>query len=207
MDEGVSGMESWSTFYKKTEDRGPSWLLSRAMKMAAALSGKRQAIDLGCGTGNETRQLVEAGWHVLAVDREPEALIRTTARCEGASHGDVMPLLAAFEQLHALPQSSLVYAGLSLPFCNPLHFEDFWQLVLRSLSPGGVFAGHFFGVRHGWSSVDHMTFHAERDIRELCEGMNIALLSESEQPRVGRAGQINWHRFDVLFSKPLPVSG
>src|SRR5205823_4501010 len=37
------------------------------------------AVDLGCGTGRDTRELLRGGWSVLAIDREQEAIDRLLA--------------------------------------------------------------------------------------------------------------------------------
>ncbi|MCW2271934.1 tellurite resistance protein TehB [compost metagenome] len=200
-------MTSWSDFYKKTEKRGISPLLSRALQLAPEHGDNRQAIDLGCGAGNEARQLLEAGWHVLAIDNEPEAIARTTATCSGLDAAQLTTWLMDFEQIPDLPQAMLIHAGLSLPFCRPDRFQHLWDQILNALKPGGVFAGHLFGVRHGWSAFDHLSFHTEQEIRSLCDRMDISLLRESETLMEGRSGPLNWHRFNFVVTKPTQSRG
>ncbi|AJO77925.1 trans-aconitate 2-methyltransferase [Pseudomonas sp. MRSN 12121] len=198
-------MASWNAFYRKTEKRGASALLSRALELVDNQAGVRQAVDLGCGAGNETRQLVQAGWQVLAIDREPEAIARTTENCSGEHAGGLTTWLADFESMRDLPGASLIHAGLALPFCHPDRFQHLWSQVLNALTPGGVFAGHFFGVRHGWSTLAHLTFHTEPAIRSLCGGMEIVLLRETESSVTTHAGPLNWHRFDLIVRKPFSL--
>jgi len=173
------------------------------MQLAPKHSDVPQAIDLGCGAGNEARQLVEEGWQVLAVDNEPEAIARTTANCSGAGTGRLATWLEDFEHLPDLPRASLIHAGLSLPFCHPARFQFLWGQILRALQPGGVFAGHLFGVRHGWSTREQLSFHTEQEIRRMCDGMEISLLRETESSIDGSSGQLNWHRFDLIVNKPI----
>ncbi|AZE49679.1 SAM-dependent methyltransferase [Pseudomonas chlororaphis] len=73
---------------RETRDIRPAL---QALDLVDNQTGIRQAVDLGCGAGNETRQLVQAGWQVLAIDREPEAIARTTANCAGQHAGGFMP--------------------------------------------------------------------------------------------------------------------
>ena len=137
-------MTSWDAFYDEAERRGPSLLLARAINLAGNLAAARQAVDLGCGAGKETQQLMQSGWDVLAVDNEPEAINRTIANCSGGQAGMLTTCLSDFECLPALPRSNLIHAGLALPFCRPKSFKQLWDQVLHALEPGGVFCRAFF---------------------------------------------------------------
>lgn len=194
-------MTDWNAFYQTSEKRGPSPLLSRAMSLIDNRPGVHQAVDLGCGAGNEARQLMEAGWRVLAIDREPEAIARTHANCSATGTGMLTTWLADFEQLPELPPSSLIHAGLALPFCHPDRFQRLWTQVLTALKPGGVFVGHLFGIRHGWATLAHLTFHCEQEILTMCEGLDVALLRETETVRDTTSGSVNWHRFDLILRR------
>ena len=185
------------------ERRGPSLLLARAMNLAGNQAVARQAIDLGCGAGKEAQQLMQSGWDVLAVDNEPEAITRTIANCSGALAGKLTTCLSDFECLHALPRSSLVHAGLALPFCRPKSFKQLWDQVLHALEPGGIFVGHLFGTQHGWSTFTHLTFHSEQDIHRMCEGLVVTLLRETQAITQTSTGPVNWHRFDLIVQKPF----
>ncbi|MCE0910220.1 MULTISPECIES: hypothetical protein [Pseudomonas] len=60
-------MTSWNAFYERTNTRAPSLLLSCAIDHAKHLH-PLHAVDLGCGAVNETLQMIQAGWQVLAID-------------------------------------------------------------------------------------------------------------------------------------------
>lgn len=195
-------MTGWDAFYAEAERRGPSLLLSRAMNLVENHPGTRQAIDLGCGAGKEAQQLLQAGWDVLAVDSAPEAIARTLANCSVPQAGVLSTCLADFERLPDLPRSSLIHAGLALPFCHPAGFQRLWAQVLQAVEPGGVFVGHFFGPRHSWSTRTHMTFHTEQAIRQMCECLEVVLLRETQTSSQTPSGLLNWHRFDVIVRKP-----
>lgn len=150
----------------------------------------------------QAQQLMQSGWDVLAVDNAPEAITRTRANCSGPYVGVLTTCQSDFEHLPDLPPARLIHAGLALPFCRPEHFKQLWQQVQQALEPGGVFVGHFFGAQHSWSTRTHMTFHTEQAIRDLCEGLEIALLRETQTSTQAPSGPLNWHRFDVIASKP-----
>ncbi|MBR7522966.1 MULTISPECIES: class I SAM-dependent methyltransferase [Pseudomonas] len=193
-------MASWNAFYEDSEKRAPSLLLSRAIDYVKGLEPSH-AVDLGCGSGNEAWQMIQAGWQVLAIDREPEAITRTANRCSMSQARSLDARVAHFEHLNGLPPSSLIHAGLSLPFCHPHRFEHVWHVVCQALVSGGVFVGHFFGLRHSWSKQKHMTFHSLGDVQQLAAGMEILLILETESPMVVESEEVNWHRIDVIVRK------
>src|ERR1700690_3155708 len=79
--------EYWARYYAVTVER-PAWDTVRdaierfrAEDNSSAGSGidrhprrQRLVVDLGCGAGRDARELLRAGWRVIAVDREPGAL-------------------------------------------------------------------------------------------------------------------------------------
>ena len=103
-------LSDWEAYYQASEQRRQSPLLSRALSFISASEGSRQAVDLGCGAGMETRQLLAAGWDVLAIDRETGAIARTSALSQGVSGGRLATLACDFEQLTQLPASRLIHA-------------------------------------------------------------------------------------------------
>ncbi|SDR72903.1 Methyltransferase domain-containing protein [Halopseudomonas litoralis] len=192
--------QGWEAFYAANQDRAASPLLRRALGPDCRPRGNAHAVDLGCGAGLETAMLLNTGWDVLAVDKEPGAIARLEALKTAHLGSRLTTLEARFEELRSLPSSALVHAGLSLPFCAPLDFAQLWALIQSSLEPGGVFVGHLFGDRHEWSTHSKMSFHTRREVEDLCSGWTIELLRESE----GDGGLVphHWHRFDLIVRKP-----
>ncbi|EJN38001.1 Tellurite resistance protein TehB [Pseudomonas sp. GM84] len=193
-------MTSWKAFYERTEERAPSPLLSHAMGYVKNLR-PLQAVDLGCGVGNEAWQLIQAGWQVLAIDKEPEAIARTVRKCSMDDARKLHVKIADFEYLAELPPSNLIHAGLALPFCRPARFDHLWSQVRQALLPGGVFVGHFFGSRHSWARQENMSFHSVQDVQRLACGLEMLLLRETETPMVIDSESVNWHRIDVIVRK------
>jgi trans-aconitate methyltransferase len=71
-------MREWDAYFEALAGRPVRELFSRALRhMGTTRPGR--ALDLGCGDGTETRALLNAGWHVVAVDTEPAAENRILA--------------------------------------------------------------------------------------------------------------------------------
>src|SRR5919202_1577408 len=90
----------WPAYYKWGEGRPPRPLLLDVLarwEAEAADGAPRQAIDLGCGDGTETLALLQDGWHVLAVDREPEAMAYVRAKVAPEHEARLETRIAAFE--------------------------------------------------------------------------------------------------------------
>ncbi|WDY59684.1 methyltransferase domain-containing protein [Pseudomonas sp. PSKL.D1] len=94
----------WAAYFEHHKDRPACALLRTALDLVAP----GHAVDLGCGSGNDTRALLQAGWQVLAVDQDQAAIEMVTAI--GKDHPDSTLSTAhqRFETLEALPPSSLI---------------------------------------------------------------------------------------------------
>jgi len=129
-------LANWQVYYDHHKDRPASALLRSALPRVSTGELSGHAVDLGCGAGNDSRYLLEAGWRVLAIDREENAINRVATLCEGFPKGQLHTRVQAFESLAPLPQSSLVFAGMALPFCHPEHFTLCGRMFCRRWNPG-----------------------------------------------------------------------
>ncbi len=190
----------WRAFYDATEDREPrESLLAGLERVPEGLP--HDAIDVGFGAGNETAFLLERGWSVTAIDAEPEAAERLRERV--GDHPDLRVVTARYEDAD-YPPASLVYAGYSLPFCDPASFDAVWARIAEALRPGGVFCGQLFGDRDGWADRADMTFHTRAAAEALLEGFDVVELEEVEGDFDTATGEEKyWHYYDVVARKPL----
>jgi len=79
----MTRFSDWSGYVSKTTGTPPRPLYQRAV---ALFDHPGAAVDLGCGAGNETLDLLQRGWSVHAVDSS-EAAIRTVTDRAGALPG------------------------------------------------------------------------------------------------------------------------
>jgi SAM-dependent methyltransferase len=193
----------WEDFYSAVEGREPRPLFVDALAYlptATAAEPPLTAVDLGCGDGAETRELLRRGWTVFAVDGSRAGIARLRQSVSPADLPRLTTLVAPFIEM-SLPPADLVYAGLSLPFCDPRDFDAVWETVASAVRPSGFFVGHFFGPHDTWADKPDMTFHARDDVEALLSGLEITQLREQDEDGEAVGGPKHWHVFHVIGRK------
>jgi SAM-dependent methyltransferase len=193
----------WEQYYRAVEGRPLRALFLDAIPFLPTRATDDQglvAIDLGCGDGTEALALLARGWTVIAVDAAPEAIARLRASVAPADSTRLTALVASFGELE-LPKADLVYAGLSLPFCDPRDFDQVWRRISTAVRAAGVFAGHFFGPHDSWADTPDMTFHTRAEVETLLDGFDVHLLREQDEDGPAVSGPKHWHVFHVIASK------
>lgn len=187
----------WARYYAVTAER-PAWLtLRRAIELFAAerQAQPRFAVDLGCGAGRDTEELLNAGWRVLAIDREQAAI----AVVEAATPAHLRPALetrVADLATVDLPSCDFVNASLSLPFLSPDAYWGTWQRILAALPVGGRIAAMLFGDRDGSSSDPSMTCPLPEEIRASLASFEIEHWSDREEDTQTALGEP--HHFHLV---------
>jgi len=69
----------WTRYYDATREE-PRDTLLLALEKFDAENRTGLAVDLGCGTGRDTAELLRRGWSVLAIDSEEEGVARLKRR-------------------------------------------------------------------------------------------------------------------------------
>lgn len=169
-------------------------LAQRAAELAGPGAGRR-AVELGCGSGVESRFLAEQGWHVLAVDLDPAA----ATTLDGVPGVEV--LVTDLEELREVPEHHLLLSCVTLPFLRPAAFALLWERIRGGLLPGGVLAVDLFGIHDDWAGGDG-TFLDRAGVQELLAGLEVISLEESERDGDAFSGPKHWHTFRVLARQP-----
>ena len=190
----------WEAFYGAVEGRAlrPLFVDALAFLPAVELESKAcVAVDLGCGDGKETLELLHRGWTVLAVDGAPEGIARLEASVPPSDRSRLTTRVARFADL-TLPPVDLVYAGLSLPFCDPADFGVVWTAITAAIRPGGLFVGHLFGPHDTWAGKPGMTFHSRADVEALLTPFETLRNDEQDEDGEAIGGPKHWHVFHVI---------
>jgi SAM-dependent methyltransferase len=191
----------WGAYYEATAGRPPRRTLLWALDRFGARSESMRAVDLGCGDGRDAIELLRRGWSVIAIDSEPVALARLTARPDLPAGAKLTAHCGKFEDLD-WPEVDLVNASFALPICPPERFPALWHKVTASLAPGGRFAGQLYGERDSWAGDRPMTFFDEAGTRRLFEAYAIELFETEESDAVTPRGRAkHWHIFHIVARK------
>ena len=191
--------EGFGAYYDATAAGPPRRTLLAALDRFAVPGF---AVDLGCGTGRDTIELLRRGWSVLAIDAEAEAIARLAGRPD-LPEGSKLETRAASFATATWPACDLVNASFALPLCPPAAFPALWQRIVTSLHPGGRFAGQLYGDRDGWAGRSGMTHHRRDAVERLLAGLEIEMLEEEESDAVTPRGQPkHWHIFHIVARRP-----
>jgi len=181
--------EHWAKYYEVTAERPPWQTVCRAIDLFAAEDaaagrttpdGGRLAVDLGCGAGRDARQLLHAGWRVVAVDREPAA--RTAL--EKYVEPELLPrleIITADLAAAEVPPSDLVNASLCLPYLAPDAYRAAWDRIMAALRPGTRFAAMLFGDLDGAAGEPDMTCLPPERIAADLDDFELEFWSEKEE--------------------------
>ncbi|MEO0716438.1 MAG: class I SAM-dependent methyltransferase [Planctomycetota bacterium] len=200
----------WPAYFAAVRGREPRETLLGALKSfdaerALDAGDWPLAVDIGCGEGRDTAELLRRGWRVLATDAHPDALALTTGRDDlPASQPNRAPLetrLSPMEHL-TLPACQLVNASFALPFCPPGAFAELWDRITSAIEPGGRFAGQFFGPDDTWASLPDRSHHSRDEVSAMLTGFDIEHFEEENRPGATHDGQSkHWHVFHVIARK------
>jgi tellurite methyltransferase len=172
----------WPDYYEITAER-PAWSTVKEAAEAFGLTdpaAPRTAVDLGCGAGRDTRELLRRGWRVISMDMTPEGiqtLRELTPEADQARLETHVADLAGFE----IPSCDLVNANLILPFLGADDYAATWGRIRAAIGPGGRFSGMLFGDRDESVDDHEMTCAAPDVIRGYLDGFSIERWSEKEE--------------------------
>ncbi|MFC3909140.1 class I SAM-dependent methyltransferase [Legionella dresdenensis] len=199
---------NWAHYYKITKQiTSPRKTLLKAIEIFSNRSKSthtKAAIDLGCGSGADSIELLKHGWSVLAIDYQAEAISTLLSLCPPSLQNRLDTKVMPFELLTSLPRVQLINASYSLPFLREDKFYSIWNTIVDTMHQGDMFAGTFFGINDGWNSSKNldMTFFNHDDLSNLLLPFEVAFLEEEEIDKTDALGNIkHWHVYSVVAEK------
>jgi SAM-dependent methyltransferase len=197
-------VEDWPAYYEVTAERPPWTTTITAAEAFGAhpAAGPRLAVDLGCGAGRDTRELLRRGWRVLATDMTPEgpAMLRrlTPVADRGRLRTEVSDLSG-----FAIPPCDLVNANLVLPFLQPLDYSTVWARIRAALPAGGRVSAMVFGDRDESASDPDMTCPSPEAIRAELDGFDIEYWTDTEEDGTTALGRPHhFHLVELVAVRP-----
>jgi tellurite methyltransferase len=161
-----------------------------------------RAIDLGCGEGRDTLELLRRGWRVLAIDMMPEAFDLLLSRVPPDQRSRLETRIAAMERLDLEPGScDLLNASYTIPFCEAGRFEAMWRTVTGAVRRGGRLAGQLFGDRDDWARCGDRCHFSRSQVDQLFAGFTWESFREEEHDEADSGGVKHWHVFHFVARK------
>ncbi len=183
-------MSRWDAFYRNAGEEPRDTLVAAAEGFD--LPGT--AVDLGCGTGRDTFELLRRGWRVIAIDGEPRGIAGLRERI--GEEPRLETVVARMEDAR-WPPVDLVNASFSLPFCAPAAFPSLWERIVSSLAAGGRFAGQLFGPNDDWA--DDVVTQSRAGVETLLEPFAVERLEEVDRDgRTVTGREKHWHVFHIV---------
>ena len=194
----------WSDYYKAVANRPPRETLLAALtnfERDIPNAKSKTAIDLGCGDGRDTVELLRRGWNVMAIDGEQEAIDRLLQRSD-INIQLLQTRIAKFENIDLPSKADLINASFSLPFCEPKIFPSLWNKIVSTLISGGRFSGQLFGDRDSWVADPTINYHTMSDVESLLKPFEIELLNEEDRDgKTALGNKKHWHIFHIVARK------
>ena len=189
----------WTGYYDGQSEREPRELLLQVLASFDREDRTGVAVDLGCGQGFDTAELLRRGWEVVAIDATEEAIRRLRRRIPDGFASRLRTVVSPMQDVD-IPSADLVYASFSLPFCPPDVFPRLWGDLRATIRPEGRFAGELFGDRDTWAATERdMTFLDVASARALFDGMELESFDEEESEDEGWGDEIkHWHVFHAI---------
>ncbi len=188
----------WAGYYDEQGERGPHDVLMQVLAMFDDDERRGLAVDLGCGQGFDSAELLRRGWEVIAIDAAEEGIRRLRRRVPDSDAQRLRTVVSRMEGAD-VPEADLIFASFSLPFCRPQVFPRLWSDIREAIRPGGRFAGELFGDRDTWaSSEEDMSFFDIASARALFDGMELESFVEEENDDQGWDEMKHWHVFHAI---------
>ncbi len=200
-------VRDWPGYFAAAKGRPPRDTLLEALdrfeKEGALADGAERplAVDLGCGEGRDTAELLRRGWRVVAIDGHTDAFQCLRAR-DDISAWDRLEMREAPFEACQIPACKLLNASFALPFCEPKWFDALWKVMTMAIEPGGRFAGQLFGVNDSWAKLPDRSHQTRDEVEALLKPFAIERLTEEERDGTDCTGEgKHWHVFHIIARK------
>lgn len=192
-------MQNWIQYYDKTKKEYPR---NNVKFLIDSLNLKStNAIDLGCGQGNDTVYLINNNFKVLGIDKENvEEIIRERLSQDKQKYFQFKK--QKLEDLK-IPNTDLIIANFSLSFCKKEYFKLMWQKIVESININGYFVGTIFGINDSWNKeCRDMSFFTREEAEKLFKQFKIIRFEEIENDKRTALGkEKHWHFYSIIAQK------
>ena len=181
-------------YYETTKNNKPSALIRKFFinRYNQKLKGNN-AIDLGCGAGNDIAFLLEKGFNVTAIDQEEQ--VREFIENKNLNKEKLKLIIDDFSKIN-IPNSDLVLANFSLFFVKD-NFDEFIDKMLKNINPKGFFVGNFLGKDDDWNRT-RTTVDKEK-LLNYFKNFDIFYFAEEKYYKDTSTGKEKfWHVYTII---------
>ena len=185
-------------YYEETSVKQPSAFLIDTLKYAKG----NLAIDLGCGSGVDTKEITRKGFRVIAVDVNEDVK-------EYFSPEDLRKIRLVIQPIEdfRFVKSDFIYAKSSLGFLNRKKFLKVTEDIKNSLTPGGIFAARLWGKNDSDNKPGKnmkYTFLTIDELKGIFTDFVFLKTHEHEEDKYSADGRMkHWDFIDIIAQKPF----
>lgn len=162
--------------------------------------GCGKALDTGCGPGLASIYLLEKSWKVVAIDKDPEMVMRLQRKVARLNHQQNIVVQCADFILAELPEVHLMHAGYAMQYVPPYLFDATWRKLTACIAYDGIFAGQFFGTHDLFGHSKDYSVFDEASCRSLFSQWELLMFDTYLGPGHRNPERI-WHFFTVVAPK------
>ena len=195
--------KDWQNYYQMTGDRPPRETLMEALSRFDKEEAVGRAVDLGCGNGRDTIEILRRGWSVLAIDAQASAIETLKKRPELDELKTMLVTKVSRFENAIWSGADFVNSSFALPLCRKTDFLDIWQRIYDSLRSGGRFSGQLYGDRDEWAGNPTNTHFTPSEVQTLIGHYDVEKFWEEETDSVTPRGRPkHWHIYHIVARKP-----
>ena len=195
--------KEYETFISETIDADTEVLRRRFLRL---IPGNGDILDLGCGSGRDTKAFIDAGYRVSAIDGSEEI-------CHAASEYTGIDVKCMdFFDIKAVEAYDGIWACASVLHVEKSRIPKLLEVLYRALKKGGILYLSFkYGDHDGFRDRRHFTDLNENGFSELldslyCESVTrdeFELVDEWKSEDVRRGKNVEW--LNVILRKSNTV--
>lgn len=175
-----------SKYFEETVDLNMEEQLDRFL---SCLPENAEVLDLGCGSGRDTRYLMEAGCYVTPMDGSPKM-------CSLAEiYTDLDVLCMNFEEMEFDEVFDGIWASASLLHVRKKDMDRIMEKVINALVPGGVLYMSFqYGTGEEYRNERFYNDYTEKTAKAMLKrqkGLRILDIYQTDDVREGRERWLN----------------
>jgi SAM-dependent methyltransferase len=184
------------TYAELSKDMKPASLVVRATKIAK-LGG--QALDIGGGSLRNSKFLLEQGFSVTAIDKDPIMVEGTSDIGNDNLHVKVTDFV---DFKYEEGKYDFIISINSLPFLSKDVLLELIPKIKNALTTEGILCVTLFGERDEWSSNEHMAFFSRDEVEKLFSDMHTIMFVEEEFDGDTIQGEPkHWHVFKLIAKR------